>query len=518
MAKVWKVLALLVVITALVWLSTLWRWQSAQVNPEASQLLLQLVVLPLVLTAALVATVWAVKRLRSYAAAPATTPAATAQAAATPSNTGGATNARTAPHRVLAAAVQVRAGPAWQDAQANIATGSCKAELDANLKDDDGIAIFTAPMDDISTDSVAAALDAIATSRPPDLPADWPGHTPQPEMLRALSSLEAILNEMIGKVEAHWPALSMPAPSARAPAHNAALPPPMVSVRVGIPARWPVPAQQLASVWLHQLFAPHVDAGLKVAGQSRAMASAARPAVQLHVHPVDSAEAHWLLAEQQLQQWQRERQPGLLWALVADSLVGDETVEHLSRHKELFSGRHQQGRVPGEGGAGVLLASPTWPAPADAAPPLAVMHKASIVKRDKSADASGRITAQALLQAVDDTLQGTGFEAKQIQHLTTDADHRASRTAEVYETLQERLPHLDAAEHALRLGLGCGDIGIARLVACAAITATQVQESQAPALVLGAHSPFDRLALLMAPATPPEAMPSAAPAAAAQAA
>jgi hypothetical protein len=517
MAKVWKLLALLVVITTLVWLSTLWRWQSAQVNPDAAQLLMQLVLLPLVLTAALVATVWGVKRLRNYAAAP--TVPATAPATATPAAaSAAATSARPVPHRVLAAAVKVRAGAVWQDAQANIAKGTCKAELDASLKDDDGIAVFTAPMDDISTDGVAAALDAIVTSRAKDLPTDWPGHTPQAEMLRALSSLEAIVNEMIGKVASQWPALAVPLPSGRASAQNAALLPPAVSVRVGIPARWPVPAQQLASVWLHELFAPHVDAGLKAAGQSRAMASTARPAVQLHVHPVESAEAYWLLAEQQLQQWQRERQPGLLWALVADSLVGDETVEHLSRHKELFSGQHQQGRVPGEGGAGVLLASAAWPVPADASPPLAVMHKASIVKRDKSADTSGRITSQALLQAVDDTLRGTGLEAQQIQHLTTDADHRASRTAEVYETLQERLPHLDAAEHALRLGLGCGDIGIARLVACAAITAAQVQESKAPALVLGAHSPFDRLAVLMAPATPPEPPPSAAPAAVAQAA
>lgn len=517
MAKVWKVLALLLVIAALVWLSTLWRWQSANVNPDATQLLLHLVVLPVALTAALLAVVWAVKRLRHYAAAPAV--AAAPRASATPAAAAApAADTRPAPHRVLAAAVQVRAGPVWQDAQANIAKGSCKAELDAAMKDDDGIAIFTAPLDDISTEGVAAALDDIGSSRRHDLPADWPGHTPQPEMLRALSSLESIVDQMARELESQWPALSVPLPSGRTPSSNAPLLPPMVSVRVGIPARWPAPAQQLASVWLNDLFAPHVAAGLKAAGQSRAMANAARPAMQVHVHPVESAEAYWLLMEQQLQQWQRERQPGLLWALVADSLVGEDTVEQLARNNELFSGQRQQGRVPGEGGAGVLLASPAWPAPADATPPLALMHKASVIKRDKSADASGRVTSQAMLQAVDDTLQGTGLDAKLIQHLTTDADHRVSRTVEVYETLQERLSHLDAAEHALRLGLGCGDIGIARLVACAALTATQVQESEAPALVLGAQSPFDRLAVLIAPATAPATPPAAAPAAAAQAA
>jgi hypothetical protein len=520
MAKVWKVLALLLVITALVWLSTLWRWQSANVNPDATQLLLHLVVLPLVLTAALLAVVWAVKRLRRYAAAPtvaaAASPSTTPAAAAAP-----AADARAVPHRVLAAAVQVRAGAAWRDAQSSIAEGSCKAELDATMKDDDGIAIFTAPLADISTDGVATALEDIGSARK-GLPADWPGHLPQGEMLRALASLEAIVEQMVGQLESQWPALSAPLASARTTPNAAALLPPMVSVRVGIPARWPVPAQQLASAWLHQLFEPHVEAGLKAAGQSRAMASAARPAVQLHVHPVENAEAHWLLMEQQLQQWQRERQPGLLWALAADSLVGEDTVEQLARHNELFSGQRQQGRVPGEGAAGVLLASPTWPAPTTAPAPLALMHKASVIKRDKSADASGRVTSQARVQAVDDLLLGTGQDAKLIQHLTTDADHRVSRTVEVYETLQERLSHLDASEHALRLGLGCGDIGIARLIACAALTAAQVRESEAPALVLGAQSSFDRLAVLMAPVTPPATAPApppaAAPAAAAQAA
>lgn len=521
MAKVWKVLALLLVITALVWLSTLWRWQSANVNPDATQLLLHLVALPLILTSALLAVVWAVKRLRDYAAAPAV--AASAQAPVTPAAAAAPTaDARPAPHRVLAAAVHVRAGTAWRDAQSSIAEGSCKAELDATMKDDDGIAIFTAPIADISTEGVAAALDDIGSSRE-GLPTDWPGHLPQPEMLRALASLESIVEQMAGQVESQWPALSVPLPSARAPSNsNAPLLPPVVSVRVGIPARWPIPAQQLASAWLHQVFEPHVEDGLKAAGQSRAMASTARPAVQLHVHPVESAEAHWLLMEQQLQQWQRERQPGLLWALAADSLVGEDTVEQLSRHNELFSGRRQQGRVPGEGGAGVLLASPTWPAPTGTAAPLALMHKASVIKRDKSADASGRVTSQALVQAVDDMLLGTSQDAKLIQHLTTDADHRVSRTVEVYETLQERLSHLDASEHALRLGVGCGDIGIARLLACAALTATQVKESEAPALVLGAQSSFDRLAVLLAPVTPPAIAPATppapAPAAAAQAA
>ena len=75
-----------------------------------------------------------------------------------------------------------------------------------------------------------------------------------------------------------------------------------------------------------------------------------------------------------------------------------------------------------------------------------------------------------------------------------ECDHRASRAGEVYETLQELLPHLDPGEQALRLGVGCGDLGVARLLACVALTAQQVTESQKPALVLGAFPAFERFA------------------------
>lgn len=510
MAKVWKVLALLVVVTALVWLTTLWRWQAGHVDPSPAQLLTHLVLLPAGLTLALIAMVWSVKRLRTYAAAPvvAATPKAAAQSTTAPSA------AATPPtNQVLAAAVQVRAGAEWKAAQSSIASGDCKIELDKQLRDDDGIAVFTAAMSDVSTDGVADALEGLVETKQHGLPQDWAGDARFTEMQRALTLLEAVTGEMQDAVEAQWPALALPLPTARSQAAAAELPP-TVSIRVGIPSHWPVDAQQLATAWLTQHFGPHIEAGLAAAGQSRAMASTARAAVQLHVHPVDSAEAFWLLMEQQLHQWQRERQTGLLWALAADSLVGENTVLSLTQANQLFSGRHQQGLVPGEASAGMLVATPNWPTPPEAKP-LAILYKASLAKREKSADARGRITPQTLVQSVTDTLSGSGLDAAQVQHLTTDADHRVSRTAEVFETVQLLLPHLDAGEHVLRLGVGCGDVGVARLVACAALTATQVQASEAPALLLGAHSPFERLAVLMTPATPtPAPTPIAAPAAA----
>lgn len=514
MAKVWKVLALLLVITALVWLTTLWRWQSAHVDPSSTDVVVHLAALPVVLTAALLAMLLGIQHLRRYAASPVAAAPSAAKAAAGSTAADPPQSTRPTRHagtRVLAAKVELRAGSTWADARAAIADGACKVDLDPNLKDDDGIAVFTAPLAELATDAVSEALDDLAASR------EQPGAAPTADVLRTLALLESVIGSMHDTVEGQWPALAAPLPSSRntptaAPGLAAA---PVVSIRVGIPARWPAATQQLASAYIERLFEPHLEAALKAAGQSRAMAQTARPAVQLHIHPTDGAEAFWALMEQQLHQWGMERQPGLLWALAADSLVSEEQVASLASSNDLFSGRNQRGRVPGEAAAALLLASGAWSPAHDAPPAVGTLHRASIARRDKSADASGRVTAQVLMQAVADTLQAAGIEPSQVELLTTDADHRASRTAEVYETAQALLPHLDTGEQALRLGLGCGDVGIARLLACTALTLTQVEATATPALVLGTHSPFDRLAVLVTPVTPAADLAAAAPASAA---
>lgn len=515
MAKVWKILALLLVITALVWLTTMWRWQSAQVDPSATDLTLHLGVLPLVLTAGLVMTLWAVKRLRSYAVAPPAAPSAAAAAATQPAaaaNT--AANERSAHVKVLASAVQVRAGNQWSAAQASIASGECKPDLDAQLKDDDGIAIFTAPMPELSTDDLADALAETVDTLTKAKPEAWAGYEAATEVLRALTLLEAAAGSMGEALETQWPALAAPPPAQRNKPQATALPP-SVAIRVAIPARWSVQSQQAAGAWLEQLFDPFIEAGLQAAGQSRAMAQSVRPAVQLHVHPVASAEAFWQLMDQQLLQWQRDKTPGLLWALAADSLLSESDTTAMSASKELFSGNNQRGRVPGEAAASVLLASPAWPELPAAEPAQAQLFRASLLRRDKSADASGRVGPQTLLQTATDALKASGWEPAHVAHMTTDADHRASRTSEVFEMLQELLPHLDASEQALRLGVGCGDLGVARLLTCVALAASQVQASQKPALVLGAFPAFERFAVVMTPSVaPPEATaPAPAPAA-----
>lgn len=495
MAQVWNILALLLVITALVWLVSLWHWQSAAQNPSASDLALQLVALPVVLTAALLLAVWGVANLRSYATAPLAPPQQAAAAQAAPS--AAMADERHVPFRLLASSVQLRAGSDWASAQASMVAGECRPELDPQIKDDDGIAVFTAPVAELATDEVALALAEIVPRLATAQTDAWVGYEPPGELLRALALLRGVLASLQDALQAQWPALAALPSAARAQSAAPALAP-NVSIRVGVPARWSQASQQVAREWITHLLDPLVAAGLQAAGQSRAMAQHAQPAVQVHVHPVASAEALWLLTEQQLSQWQRGNEAGALLVLTADSLLSETEITAMSVAQQLFSGKRQGGRVPGEGAAGLLLASPAWPLLPEAEP-LARLHRASVARRDKSADAAGRVNGTTLLQAATDALQASGIEAAQIECVSSDADHRASRTLEVHETLQQLLPQLEPRDQLLRLGIGCGDVGLARLMACVALAASQTQASKRAALVLGTFPDFERFALVVAP-------------------
>jgi hypothetical protein len=70
MLKVFKVLLLLLLITAMVWLSTLWRWQTTQTDPSDLDVVVYLLLMPLILTAALLLSLWIIKKIRKTLESP----------------------------------------------------------------------------------------------------------------------------------------------------------------------------------------------------------------------------------------------------------------------------------------------------------------------------------------------------------------------------------------------------------------------------------------------------------------
>ncbi|MEY2891868.1 MAG: hypothetical protein RJA98_1776 [Pseudomonadota bacterium] len=513
MSKVWKILAVLLAVTALVWLSTLWRWESSQFDPGSADLVLNLALLPLALTAGLVFTVWAVRRLRRYAAAPVALPAAAGPGAPATASGDAALLAPQRPRaKVLVAAVQLRAGTEWRSVQQAIGQGDCKADLDPDIKDDEGVAVFTAAMPELDTEAVAAEAAVLVQAWAASTPDAWAHYEPPVEALRALTLLRDVLAELAEPLEAQWPALApVASPNRAAPM------PPEVSVRVGIPAQWSAQTQRLATAWIEAQVAPLLSAARAAALGEHPNPRAQTSAVQLHVHPMEHAEALWQHGERQLQLWLNQKQAGLLVLVGADSGVSELAVAELAARQELFSGANPRGRVPGEGAGALVWATPDWPELPGAEPPLCWLQSARVMRRDKSADALGRVGPTTMVNVATDAAVASGWSLEAVAHLTSDADQRGSRASELFEAVQSALPHLDATQDVLRLGVGCGDLGLARLLACAGLSARQVQQSEAPVMVLGALPAFERFALLLTPTAEPASDPKPAAAAAAAA-
>lgn len=97
--------------------------------------------------------------------------------------------------------------------------------------------------------------------------------------------------------------------------------------------------------------------------------------------------------------------------------------------------------------------------------------------------------------------------------MVSDADHRASRTGELYETLQDVLPDLDPVQQVTRVGEACGDLGVARALvptalACAALRASE--QAQRVAVATLVQSSHERVVVALSPMPPLQAVPDAA--------
>ncbi|HSI57189.1 MAG TPA: hypothetical protein VLA16_06520 [Ideonella sp.] len=493
MGKAVKAGVLLLVVTTLVWLTTLWRWQTSPRDLSVNDVLLYLVALPLGLTLAFLLSVWAAARLRSYAGRP---PGAAA-AAPSAATAGSAAEASAEAERqlgfaVLAAAAHTRGGADW--AALAQATSTAVPALDPELRDEHGVAVFSARTDEAAQADVRAEIDAAIAAlaqQPSGVPSDIQVPAVAWRMLAllrvALARLSPALEQGLAE-EAARRAASAPGAAPVASLRE-------FQARVAVPARWPEALQAVLAQWLRERIEAAMPAGSTVA-------AAALP-LNVHVHPVASAEEFWHLSEQQMVQWHRDEVRGLLLVLAADSLLGPAEIGELAAAGGLFSGERVNGRIPGEAAAGLLLASTAWVAEAGGeagkVAPLARLHRASQRQRDKSADAAGRASGATAQQALEDALAASATPAAEVGALASDADHRSSRSAEVFETLQTALPHLDNSTELLRAAVACGDVGVARLLLITALAITKTQEAAAPVAVIGVDPAHARFAAIVRP-------------------
>ncbi|MFT3856102.1 MAG: hypothetical protein QM742_00810 [Aquabacterium sp.] len=525
MNRVFKAGGVWLAIAVIVWMTSIWRWQSTGRDVSQGEVLGQLVVLPLLLALALLGAVWGVGRLRKQAARPLGPPVSAKAPDAHAAGVAGAADAavsdaalRAAKAWVLASAVHVPAGDeplaAWQRMMAR----GLRPALDASLQDVDGMPVMTARVAELAPDDVAGELvrhladgegasacveRAWALMQAPlqrlldalgDLPvADVHG------MSGAEAGLPAASDGQAMAMKAHLSGVARPAAAAVVQARDAAAP--QLTVRILLPSHW-APAQREALI---AALRARCGVLLDWAAQHQARG------IVWRTDPVAEPESWWAEFDHTMLQWARDTRPQLMLLLAADSGLDQDSIDRMQSRGELFTPMHQIGRMPGEGCVGLLLSNGRGPwrdAPI-------VLHRPVHARRERSADAVGRVGTQALHAALDAALRNalSGGEPDPARLLVAaDADHRASRAAELFEALQEAVPGLDPMVSVVRVGEACGDLGLASALAPVALAAAALQADEGtPTHALAVHlqSPHDRVVLALAVASAQGAAPLA---------
>ncbi len=554
MARWWRGGLAALGVFALFWLFSVWQWQTQATDVQARDLWLHLLLAPVLVCLAGAVAWLLLRRVRdgggagggsSGASGPGAAGGVASEGVATPGPARGSGPAAAGlPPPPLALCGHALSLPgtlahlgALEVAQA-LARGQCRPALDPELTDLDGLPVFTARVEPLACDPVADTPDESPALDPAPGGSEFsgPAHAPWPPHGR-VARTQALLAGLSGSIWSQvdealqpWRWLSPDADGGASEAVPAAADAPTwlagvarpaarpqgphgrLFVRVLVPESWPDAWQQAA------VAAALSDAPEWLSGP----AGVARITLDAAPWPVTDADGLW----RHLSDWRtlhaRRPRPESLWVVAADSLLDPDHIDQLQAQGELFTPHHQLGRVPGEGAAAVWLGTPEWQRaladlsadvgaeidpgatsdggsdrggasdPAGGPAPRA-LHTVLQARRERSADLHGRVHIGTLL--------GLLAEAPSpAERLLTDADHRASRTAEVFEAVTEWAPALDPMQQVLRLGDACGDLGLARGLACLALAAGL----PGPTTVALVHDPLRRTVMHLRSIPEPE--------------
>ncbi len=473
MARGFKIFGLILLTFLVVWAVVIVQWQQTHRLPDTSDIVLYLIALPIGLLLVFLMLKLGIDRLRRPPAADAAPPA-DPQAAAAEQAQAAQARERTLSARILIQAVNLPVGADAAAAIEALRDPGTQPELDKQIKNADGFPVAAARIADLAPDDEALREELDALS--PGL--DW-----QPTSVRAIAALEPVLMQAFDAINAALPEPpSDPAPRARRPEPLA------LRITTFVNERMPEHERQLLVRWITQRCVNTID-------ERRARA-------QVSALPVRNGTDALLTLDRWILNAHKREEPELLLALATDSSIDQDAVDRLAATGALFGADNANGRVPGEAAAALAIARAElpllWP-DADVR-----LHRIGLGKRDKSADASGRIAADLHTTLVRQCLEIAQVQAADIKLVYTDADHRASRGVELGALMNELLPELDPIQDRCALGVGCGDTGAAAGLATLALAAGALVENEAPALVLSSFDAFERAATLVRRQPQPE--------------
>lgn len=468
-------LVLAVLMTSLVWALVLGWWQAAGFEPTTVDVATHLVLLPATLIGGFLLLRTFIEHLRLSPHSAANTHAPPA-----PDTSGLQVSAASSPtHRpdALLIAFALQCAHGTDPAQVlDAGRHGCAPPLDDHLRNAHGFPVFAARVANLSPE----ALDEALYDRAVDMP-----QPTREEERRALAMLHMTLPHALDEITesiAHHPAV-------------------IRSVFWLSDRDWPDEHRAGLATWLRR--------------KHLAPCGITPTDVQFR-HVQDDAHAFEIIDEVTAALG-RQDSPAIALVMGAVSHVGEGTVANWESRSHLFTAYTQDGQIPGEAAAVLLLANPAGAALVRRMPSPR-LSRAAWRRSPRAGDAGATTDGSLLGSLIDAILTDTGVGAAQISDVLADADHRAPVTKELLRTLSDRFPALEPLSDTLSLGPATGFVSpIGGLVAllCAAEAAIAAdglalcltcQSDNARAAMIVDASPLDSSSPPQTPASAPAAI------------
>lgn len=440
------------------WGGAVWYWRASNRMPSTADVVLFMLVLPLGLLLAF----WLGSRLIALmAAAPA---AAAVPAPAEPQPAPSAPAPGAAPLAILASSLRAPHGASPGDLSSALAGNKARADLDAELVDDDGFPVMTARSSDADDSGLQEKIaEWLAQNGMPDVRF-------HPEQWRALVMGSAVAAEL-----ASFASADLLPPESQAPALQ------LVPV---LPPDWRLEQRVAAGQWLRHL-----------AVRSGWPAQQVVLAAEL---PSDAGAATPLSALARLAQHAAGGAPLVAIMVACGSHLGEESISQWSGRGTLFTSSRPQGLIPGEGAAGLLLTDFAMAQSIEGAA-IAMLHTVDEARRHNSADEARRTDAELLGTLTEKVLARGAAQPSDVAMLIADTGHRTSRVLELMGLASASLPQLDADADVMRLGAGSGTCGAVPFMTALALSHHHAVERDAPVLCISNEDPYRRSAALVRP-------------------
>ena len=411
-----KILLVGLLSASVIWALILGWWQANDHQPTTGEIALYLAALPVSLLVGFWLLRTFIDQLRKHPADGADLSRATFPAASSPAHAATAEAERMWLASLIGGTLISAAGADAADLIAAAMEGGTPSP-DKELRDSDGFPVFVARVSDLDMECIREDLrehgDGIASQSLP------------PEMLRALA--------LIGKA----------LPAALETLHEVcAHPGKQNQTRViWLTPDWPKAFSGELTGWLQRTY---LD-GFGISSPN------------IELRPVHDDGQVFEIIDEIIVALNRTASAQIVLLFGAVSHLGEATLEHWRLQERLFSATEQDGQVPGEAAVALVLARPGTTLVADA-PPAVHLTRSALGKREKSADARGRVSGTLINDLVDTLVTNTKLDPAKIAAVISDTDHRNSRVNEILTPVTERFPNLEPLRDTLALGASTGTV------------------------------------------------------------